>query len=124
MNTDVWQLVIAFLTPREARHLLGVVKGLKMSMCKQPSLKDVYRSRRVIGFRATPGADPLLCAGTRAIQDHYPRHMIVGLKLNTVMMIDWIHPGSDEVRTTATGVLVRFVQDVVLFNYTFFVHGS
>jgi len=118
-NLDVWTLVVSHLTPREARFLLQTVKGLDANMCKPPALRDTYYSTRRVGLGA--GADETLLADAQEIRRQYPQPVLARLKLRTLMYVDWVERDKETRKTTVTGVLVRFGQELVLFTYTFFV---
>jgi hypothetical protein len=115
---DVWELVMAHLTPREAKCLMQVVRGLDVKMCKVPSLKETYYSTRRYGVAT--GADAELLADAMMIRRDYPQQALSAMKLRTTMCVEWVMPGQKR-KTTVMGVLVRFGETLVLFNYSYFV---
>lgn len=79
---DAWTNVMRFLTPREARHLRLVVRGLRADMCRPPAMSGLYL------YAETAGCDPPCVAMRKDVEmvlHNYPRGMLVSKVFRCIM---------------------------------------
>ena len=103
--SDVWASVMSHLTPREARHLIAVVRGLKVTMCKAPSVNDFY-----IGGGECPGLR--LQQDVEFLSCNYPRFMLHPVDFSCIVEISW--DGVNEQRISMVGIDIKFSNKSIL----------
>ena len=130
---DVWHIVCGYLTPREAMHLIAVVRSLRVSSCKPPALRDMYSCVRLLMPSPLPGLKirpPCLQMqrDVNALAHHYPRSMLAPLRFQTLMEVEWL--GDVECwdgdrwteaigKVSVIGISVRFSEKAIVYSYDF-----
>ena len=113
--SDVWVSVMSHLTPREARHLIAVVRGLKVTMCKTPFVNDFY-----IGGCECPGLR--LQRDVEFLSCNYPRFMLQPVDFSCIVEVSW--DGENGQHTSMVGIDIKFSNKSILYTYRFRVDST
>ena len=131
---DVWQIVCGYLTPREARHLRAVVRGLRLTMCKPPVLRDMYSCVRLMVPTVSLASQHIrppclqMQRDVNALARHYPRSVLTPLSFQAIMEVEWL--GDVECwdgdrwrdalgKTSLIGITVEFSGTAIVYSYDF-----
>ena len=114
--SDVWVSVMSHLTPREARNLIATVRGLKVTMCKAPSVSDFYSSGcECPGLRLQRDVELLSC--------NYPRFMLQPIDFSCIVEMAW-WDGEGVQNTSMVGIDIKFSSESILYTYRFRVDSA
>jgi hypothetical protein len=115
--SDVWVSVMSHLTPREAKHLIAAVRGLRVTMCKDPSVNDIYLC-----------GDECPCMRLQTdidfLKHHYPRFMLQAVDFSCIVEYGWKNVQEFEPKSSMFGVEIVFSNTGVLCTYRFRVDST
>ena len=110
---DMWVEVLRHLTPREARHLIAAVRGLKAEMCMLPTMYGVYL--RDVGALESPCV--AMQRDVEKLVRNYPCRMLMPTDFACIVEIDCLGHASGE--RSFLGVTVKFAESGIVYTYDF-----